>query len=184
MPASIWATAHYTQFTNIETYRYTLVDAKAGGCGTLVGGGTYVSLLDTATGDFTLIVEKQPGSAGDVAAETATFSLAGRFANATTLAVWSTRLSVGGALASPSEQFEQLPSIRVAGDAFSIDVDVGQILTVTTLLGAGNKGSFGACARARRGVVLGFHPSTPPTLPPFLVSSARCSASRVPCSLQ
>ena len=141
VPASIWATAHYTQFTNIKTFFYTLVDATAGGSGTLASGGTYVSLVDDSTGDFTLVIEKMPDDAG-AAAETANFSLGGRFAAAQRLAVWSTQLAVGGALAGPKDQFRQMPSIDVVGATFSVDVAVGQVLTVTTLLTAGNKGSF------------------------------------------
>jgi len=140
VPASIWATAHYTQFTNTRTYFYTLVDPVTGGSGTLDSGGTYVSLMDNSTGDFTLIIEKQPPGSS----ERATFSLGGRFAEAKRLSVWSTRLGVGGALASPSEQFLHLPFLDVVGGSFSLDVDVGHILTVTTLLSAGHKGSFSA----------------------------------------
>ncbi len=144
VPASIWATAHYTQFTQIKTFRYTLVNASAGGSGTLASGGTYVSLVDTSTGDFTVVIEKQPDDAGAVVAETATFTLGGTFANAKCLAVWSTQLAVGGVIANTSQQFVQLPSIDVVGAAFTVDVAVGVILTITTLLNAGYKGSFPA----------------------------------------
>jgi galactosylceramidase len=142
VPASIWATAHYTQFTQTRSFHYTLVDAASGGSGALSLGGTYVSLVDDRTGDFTLVVEKMPGARA--AAETATFTLGGRFAAARVLAVWSTKLGVGGALADPSEQFVRLADVKVAGGAFAVDVAVGQILTVTTLLSAGFKGgAFG-----------------------------------------
>jgi len=140
VPASIWATAHYTQFTNTRSFFYTRVDAAAGGSGALARGGTYVSLVDNSTGDFTLVLEKMPGAGA--APETATFSLGGRLARARRLAVWSTRLAVGGALAGPADQFVQLPPLDVAGGAFSVDVAVGQILTITTLLAAGRKGAF------------------------------------------
>jgi len=148
VPASIWATAHYTQFTSIRRgWHYSLVDPASGGSGLLAQGGSYVSLLDDSTGDWTLVVEKMPGDAGGpggtVAPETATFSLGGRFALASTLAVWSTLLAVGGTPSvDPSQQFERLADVKVTGGAFSVNVSVGQILTVTTLTSAGNKGSF------------------------------------------
>lgn len=140
VPASIWATAHYTQFTNIRSFFYSRIDATEGGSGALTSGGTYVSLVDNTTGDWTLVIEKMPSSGA--APETATFTLGGRFASAARLAVWSTQLGVGGALADPSAQFVQLAPLDVVGQSFSVDVAIGQIYTVTTLLNAGHKGAF------------------------------------------
>ena len=144
VPASIWATAHYTQFTTRNAFHYTLVDPVIGGSGVLAEGGTYVSLINNATGEWTIVIEKQPNDArSSVAPETAQFMLGGRFAAASRLAVWSTQLAVaGGALANESKQFVQLPQITVANGSFSVDLAVGQILTITTLLEAGFKGSF------------------------------------------
>jgi len=149
VPASIWATAHYTQFTSISKsnrWFYSLVDPKKGGSGLLNFGGSYVSLMNSNTGDFSLIIEKMPGdsSGGTVANEVGVFTLGGRFSNSSRieLAVWSTKLAVGGMLASTSDQFLQLQNIQVVNGSFSVNISVGQILTITSLLSAGYKGSF------------------------------------------
>jgi galactosylceramidase len=142
VPASIWATAHYTQFTSIRaprSWHYLLVGGARGGSGALSTGGSYVGLVDLATGNFSVVIEKaQPGGA---APETATFVLGGSLAGVGRVAVWSTLLSVaGGAPVGESEQFVRLGEIAVVNGSFSVDVAVGQILTVTSLLGAGRKG--------------------------------------------
>lgn len=143
VPATIWATAHYTQFTSIATpWFYTKVGS---GSGYLTQGGSYVSLLCPSTGDWTLVIEKMPGP-GTVE-ENVPFTLGGGFfPNSTTshptAAVWSTLLSVGTQYAGPSQQFQRLLDVNISSGTFSIPIQVGQIITVTTLVGAGSKGEY------------------------------------------
>ena len=53
VPASIWATAHYTQFSAIG-WHYLRVGA---GAGMLAQGGSYVTLFNNATADFSISEE-------------------------------------------------------------------------------------------------------------------------------
>ena len=143
VPATIWATAHYTQFTSTQDpWRYTTVGS---GSGYLSSGGSYVALMDDQSGHWTLVVEKMPGEgggAGGVAAENATFTLAGRFAQHSAAALWSTLLGVvPGAPSDPAQQFVRLGEVDVSSGSVTLSVAPGQILTLTTLLGAGRKGS-------------------------------------------
>ena len=146
VPASIWATAHYTQFTSIRaprSWHYTLVDASRGGSGALASGGSYVGLVDRATGNFSLVIEKMPGGGGGApTAETATFVLGGSLLRVSRVAVWSTMLALpGGAPVAAADQFVRLGELAVTNGSFSVAVSVGQILTVTSLLDAGNMGA-------------------------------------------
>jgi len=142
VPATIWATAHYTQFTSIATpWYYAKVSS---GSGYLAHGGSYVSLLCPSSGDWTLVIEKMPGP-GTVG-ENATFTLGGGFfppnASHSTAAVWSTLLSVGTQTAGPSKQFQRLYDADISTGTFTVPIQVGQIITVTTLVGAGSKGEY------------------------------------------
>ena len=147
VPASIWATAHYTQFTSLaQPWRYATV-GEGGGSGYLAAGGSYVALMDDASGHWSLVLEKMPGdgsASAPVAAENATFALAGRFASPDrpTAALWSTLLGVTPGLASdPAAQFVRVGEVDLRSGAVTLAIVPGQILTLTTLLGAGSKGS-------------------------------------------
>ena len=144
-PATIWATAHYTQFTSTQDpWRYTTVGS---GSGYLASGGSYVALMDEASGHWSLILEKMPGESPPrgpaVAAENATFTLAGRFAAAwPTAALWSTLLGVApGQASDPTAQFVRLGQVDLRSGSVTLPIAPGQILTLTTLLQAGNKGA-------------------------------------------
>ena len=150
--AMIWATAHTTQFSTPFTYSYLINGTGPGtGSGLLSAGGSYVTLENFATGDFTIIVEKmsrdhspccRPALAKfSVAAETATFTLRGRPARATTLQLWRTHWSFG-APGDTTEEFVQQAPLTVAADGtFTLLIEPDSLYTVTTLT-TGNKGSF------------------------------------------
>jgi hypothetical protein len=55
----VWATAHTTQFSEPGAWAYLAVaanasDARASGAGMLAGGGSFVTLKNFATGDFSI----------------------------------------------------------------------------------------------------------------------------------
>ena len=149
--AMIWATAHTTQFAKAGSFSYLLNGTGAGtGSGLLAHGGSYVTLENFASGDFSIVIEKmtrdhspccRPGlPAFSTAPEQATFHLAGAPAKATTLQVWRTHWSFG-APGDRTTEFELQTSITVAGGAFSILIEQDSVYTITTLT-TGNKGIF------------------------------------------
>ena len=145
--ATIWATAHTTQFTQ-PGWHYLPV---GNGSGPLRAGGSYVTYVN-ATGSqraFTLVVEKFSGDGRGVAEETAQFCLAGSlvWAKGATLAVWK---STFHSTATPS-YFSREAGVTVdSNGCFTLDVAVNSLWTVTTLT-TGGKGQ---------------HP-TPPACGPF-----------------
>jgi len=153
----IWATAHTTQFATPGDFSYLTQGADAAGAagtgsGLLALGGSYVTLQNFKTGDFSIVIEKmsrdhspccRPGlPAFDVAAEDATFTLVGAPAKATTLRLWRTHWSFGAPGDVTEEFIEQAP-IAVVGGKFTLTVEPDSIYTVTTLT-TGNKGTFAA----------------------------------------
>ena len=151
----MWATAHTTQFTEADgSWSYLAIgnsSARPGGAGALPFGGSYVTIKNFATGDFTLVVEKMSrGHSSCVRpvppdfatlAEDVTFSLGGGLAAARTLALWRTHWAFDDADASAGE-FERQPDIAVSADgSFLLHVEVDSLYTVTTLLAAGAKGA-------------------------------------------
>jgi galactosylceramidase len=146
---TLWATAHYTQFTQPAGWRYLL---QGRGSGTLAGGGTYVSLAD-AVGNFTMVIEAA-GAEGSLSAwssdncnaadglhfepapapQNATFSLRGA-AVPQVLALWRSRFQ-RGARTAPAV-FERLPDVAVgAGGAVSLVVEPDTVYTLSTFPGA------------------------------------------------
>ena len=152
--AMVWATAHTTQFSTPYTYNYLINGTGAGtGSGLLAAGGSYVTLEDFATGDFSIVIEKmsrdhspccRPALAKfSVAAETATFTLRGRPARTTTLQLWRTHWSFG-APGDATEEFIQQAPLSVAADGtFTLLIEPDSLYTVTTLT-TGHKGGFAA----------------------------------------
>ena len=153
VPATIWATAHYTQFTSTSSPWHYATVGEGGGAGMLSAGGSYVALMDEGSGHWSLILEKMPGDAsgsgsgsGAVAAENATFELSGRFASAwPTAALWSTLLGVApGVPSDPAAQFVRMGEVDLRSGRVVLPIVPGQILTLTTLLSAGRKGAHPA----------------------------------------
>ena len=157
--ATIWATAHTTQFTR-PGWRYTRVGS---GSGNLDQGGTYVTYVSQGGGaqaDFTVVIEKFAGR--QVAAETAQYCLAGslRWAIGQPLAVW--RSTFRNEPAQPTYFEKQATVTPDAGGCFSIDLPVNSLWTVTSLK-TGRKGS---------------HPDPPPCGPfpvPYRTSFEQCA---------
>ena len=150
--AMIWATAHTTQFSTPYTYSYLINGTGPGtGSGLLSAGGSYVTLENFDTGDFSIIVEKmsrdhspccRPALAKfSVAAETATFTLRGRPARATTLQLWRTHWSFGAPGDATEEFIQQAPLTVAADGTFTLLIEPDSLYTVTTLT-TGHKGSF------------------------------------------
>jgi len=149
----IWATAHTTQFSAPGTFAYLHNGTGAGtGSGLLAKGGSYVTLKNFATGDFSVVIEKMSRDHSpccrptldpfEVSAENATFSLAGGLAAHTTLQLWRTHWSFGRPGDTTSE-FERMPPITVKDGRFSLLLEPDSLYTVTTIT-TGNKGSFEA----------------------------------------
>ena len=110
-----------------------------------------MTLEDFATGDFSIVIEKmsrdhspccRPALAKfSVAAESATFTLRGRPARATTLQLWRTHWSFG-APGDATEEFIQQAPLSVAADGtFTLLIEPDSLYTVTTLT-TGHKGGF------------------------------------------
>jgi galactosylceramidase len=148
--AMIWATAHTAQFAQPDTFSYLANGTGTGtGSGLLSGGGSYVTLQNFETGDFSIIIEKMSRDHSpccrpslpnfDVVAENATFHLAGAPAKATSLRLWRTHWSFGAA-GDKTEEFIEQPPITVIDRKFSLLIEPDSLYTVTTIT-TGHKGS-------------------------------------------
>lgn len=100
----LWATAHTTQFTEADgSWSYLAIadsssPARPSGAGMLQLGGSYVTLKNFATGDFTLVVEKMSRNHSSCVRpvpppfvthyEDVVFALRGGLAAVKTLALW------------------------------------------------------------------------------------------------
>ncbi|CAM4571360.1 unnamed protein product [Lepidochelys olivacea] len=138
--APIWITAHTTQFT-YPGWHYLQVD------GHLEGGGSYVALTD-GLGNLTIIVEtmtylhsqciRPPLFPFIVSPQKATFYLKGSFHEVKTLKMWYTKL---GFKSANSTLFHPLPPVKVHEGMFSLNLDVDEVYTLTTLM-TGWKGTY------------------------------------------
>jgi len=146
---TLWATAHYTQFTQPTGWRYL---RQGQGSGALDSGGTYVSLVDTL-GHVTIVIEAAGGEgslskwsssncnapeglnfAPASSPQNATFALGGAAAPPT-LALWRSRFQRGARTASAV--FERLPDVVVgAGGEVSLVVEPDTVYTLSTFPGA------------------------------------------------
>ncbi|XP_058662513.1 galactocerebrosidase isoform X2 [Ammospiza nelsoni] len=128
----VWITAHTTQFTQ-PGWSYLQVD------GHLEGGGSFVALTD-GLGNLTIIIEtmshnhskciRPPLPNFNVVPQRATFYLRGSFYMVQTLQVWHSRLDFES---GNSSLFQQLHPLRVWRGRFSLDLDVDEVYTLTTL---------------------------------------------------
>ena len=133
-------------------WRYLVSDSARGGSGRLRLGGSYVTLVDAATGDFSIVIEKmshdgsacvRPGLAPFLAAtETATFTLGGGLAGVTVLQLWRTHWAGSDADPEPTVEFQRLPPVAVIGGIFTLNLTADSMYTLTTLT-SGGKGAFG-----------------------------------------
>uniref|UniRef100_A0A8C3QGL8 Galactocerebrosidase n=1 Tax=Cyanoderma ruficeps TaxID=181631 RepID=A0A8C3QGL8_9PASS len=128
----IWITAHTTQFTQ-PGWSYLQVD------GHLEGGGSFVALTD-GLGNLTIIIEtmshnhskciRPPLPNFNVIPQRATFYLRGSFYMVETLQVWHSRLDFES---GNSSLFQQLHPVNVWKGRFSLDLNVDEVYTLTTL---------------------------------------------------
>ncbi|NWV15221.1 GALC Galactocerebrosidase, partial [Ptilonorhynchus violaceus] len=128
----IWITAHTTQFTQ-PGWSYLQVD------GHLEGGGSFVALTD-GLGNLTIIIEtmthnhskciRPPLPNFSVIPQRATFYLRGSFYMVKTLQVWHSRLDFEF---GKSSLFQKLHSVKVWEGRFSLDLNVDEVYTLTTL---------------------------------------------------
>ena len=115
-----WAYAHTTQFTEIG-WKYL-----DGACGQIVAGntnGSYVTLRDTASGNWSMIVCTE-------SAASMTAAIAGGLSTGT-VSVWKT---------DQTNQFVKQPDITPAGGSFTISLSANSIYSLTTTTGQ-QKGS-------------------------------------------
>jgi galactosylceramidase len=147
----VWASAHTTQFSAPHSWSYLRVDPATGGAGKLANGGSYVTLKNFATGDFSIVIEKmsrdhsscvRPGLPGYATSdEVATFTLAGALASVTQLQIWYTHWAYYPG--DKTVEFVKLAPVAVVNGVFSLNITVDSLYTLTTLT-TGSKGSFGA----------------------------------------
>ncbi|XP_072030846.1 galactocerebrosidase-like isoform X2 [Amphiura filiformis] len=142
----IWGAAHTTQFTEIG-WKYFKHGA---GAAHLDKGGSYVSLTD-GKGNLTIVIETmshdhskciRPGLPPyNVSAQTASFTIKGSLASKiTSLNVWYTKLTFDS---STPTYFEKKPAIKVSQGSFSLDLQLDEIYTLSTVTTA-QKGSYPA----------------------------------------
>ncbi|KAK9959497.1 hypothetical protein ABG768_009621 [Culter alburnus] len=136
----IWITAHTTQFTEPGwTYLQTV--------GHFTYGGSYVALTDKR-GNLTIITEtmthdhsvciRPPLRPYNVTVQIATFHLKGTFASISELQVWHSKFDFK---TNKTVLFQNLKPIKVINGYFSIEIDVDEVYTFTTVT-YGQKGSY------------------------------------------
>uniref|UniRef100_A0A8C9WK94 Galactocerebrosidase n=1 Tax=Scleropages formosus TaxID=113540 RepID=A0A8C9WK94_SCLFO len=138
----IWITAHTTQFAQ-PGWRYLKT------LGHLEQGGSYVAFTD-GNGNLTIVIEtmthdhsqciRPPLPAFNVSAQSATFHLKGSFNALTSLQVWHSKLDFKR---QNSILFKQLSPMKLSDGTFSLDLDVDEVYTLTTIT-TGQKGAHPA----------------------------------------
>jgi len=118
---ALWGYAHYGQFTSIG-WHYL-----GGGCGTLDGGGTFVTLKAPTGGDYSIILETKSAKAP----QQVRFRTGGGLSS-NPLCVWRS---------DAREQFVRQPDITPANGAFTITLEPDSIYSLSTTTGQ-QKGSF------------------------------------------
>ncbi|XP_076834877.1 galactocerebrosidase [Brachyhypopomus gauderio] len=136
----IWITAHTTQFTQ-PGWKYLRT------VGHLNHGGSYVALTDQE-GNLTIVIEtmshnhsvciRPPLRPYKVTPQTAVFSLKGSFALIKELQVWHSKFNFE---TKKPVFFQKLNPIKVSNGSFTLDLDVDEVYTVTTIT-TGLKGSY------------------------------------------
>ena len=117
----LWGYAHINQFVDLG---WQFID---GSCGTVSGGGTYVTLKSPGNTDFSVIIETQNGSGG-----TLNFTITGGLPTTKALCVW---------MSNGTNQFVQQANITPTNGAFSITVAGNSIYSISTTTGQ-QKGTF------------------------------------------
>lgn len=136
----IWTTAHTTQFTEPGWFYLRTV-------GHLEKGGSYVALTDRL-GNLTVVIETMSHNHSvcirpflptyNVSPQNATFKLDGQFKDIKTLQVWHSKLCTN---TTKNTLFQKMSPITVQNGAFSLELGVDEVYTLTTLK-KGHKGSY------------------------------------------
>ncbi|XP_068110647.1 galactocerebrosidase isoform X2 [Hyperolius riggenbachi] len=136
----VWITAHTTQFTQPGWFYLRTV-------GHLEKGGSYVALTDRR-GNLTIIIETMSHDHSvcirpylpkfSVCPQNATFQLDGSFKNVKTLQAWYSKLCTN---TTKPTLFKRMSPITVTNGAFSLELDVDEVYTLTTLT-TGQKGTY------------------------------------------
>ncbi|KAG1972884.1 galactocerebrosidase [Pimephales promelas] len=136
----IWITAHTTQFSEPGwAYLQTV--------GHFTHGGSYVALTDER-GNLTIITEtmthdhsvciRPPLLPYNVTVQNVTFHLKGTFASISELQVWHSKFDFK---TNKTVLFQNLKPIKVIEGTFSIELDVDEVYTFTTVTN-GQRGSY------------------------------------------
>jgi len=134
----IWATAHYTQFTEIG-WKFTAIGS---GSGQLKTGGYYVTLADPNSNNFTIVIEKIPRDHGlcvrpglppdelNVTGELVKFQIQKGYLNGPTkLSTWRSNFAKDKPIL-----FQKINDTLVSDDGeFEIFVDWGDVVTLSTI---------------------------------------------------
>eukprot|EP01059_Diplonema_ambulator_P031982 TRINITY_DN605_c0_g1_i1.p1 TRINITY_DN605_c0_g1~~TRINITY_DN605_c0_g1_i1.p1 ORF type:complete len:823 (+),score=259.72 TRINITY_DN605_c0_g1_i1:38-2506(+) len=130
----LWATAHLTQFTKIG-WKYL---ENRHGSGELENGGFYVTLVDPATDDFTIMIVKISWRHGEctrpplppynVSDEVATIQLDPSMKAPADLVFFRSNFEEETKLS-----FERQANINVTNNAFTVPVRVGDVITISTI---------------------------------------------------
>ncbi|XP_056333351.1 galactocerebrosidase isoform X2 [Danio aesculapii] len=136
----VWITAHTTQFTE-PGWKYLQT------VGHFTHGGSYVALTDQR-GNLTIITEtmthdhsiciRPPLRPYDVIVQNATFHLKGTFASISQLDVWHSKFDFK---TNKTVLFQKLKPVKVINGSFSIELDVDEVYTFTTITN-GQKGRY------------------------------------------
>lgn len=111
---SLWMTAHYNQFAKPG---WKFLD---GACGSIDANNYYVTLRDTASSNYSIIIINNGSTTNDY-----TFNLSGGLSTGT-VHVWRT---------TQSEQFAQKTDITPSGSSFSISIPAQSVYSLTTTTG-------------------------------------------------
>jgi len=141
----VWATAHVTQFTKVG---WSLLEVGSGS-GQLPHGGFYTTYIDPHSDDWTLVAVKidhdhapctrPPLPWFKVSGETVTFRLAPSM-KAKTLAVWYSNFQETDGAGRALTVFKRLSDIQASDGTFELEMPLGAVYTVSTILKGPTKG--------------------------------------------
>jgi len=142
----LWATAHTTQFTKIG---WDMLEVGSGS-GSLPKGGFYVTYFDPESKNWTLTISKisyehasctrPPLPPFATAPETVTFELAASLEKRSKLAMWYSNFENFQPDGSVPEIFVRKPDLEVKDGSITIEVPVGAVITISTILDGPQKG--------------------------------------------
>lgn len=132
---SIWAMAHYGQFTQPG---WQFIDGSCGYLGGSSSNGSYITLKSTNGSDYSVIIEALSASS----TSTASFTITGGLSTGT-VHVWSTNIKS----TNYADYFVHSQDITPAGGTFSLTVQPGYVYSLTTTSGQA-KGTATAPASA------------------------------------